>query len=471
MCFRMVDVDASPPAVQPFSYAPDHLQTQYEYYETSLYLRNENWDIDFWHWQQRNGGNGPGVNHILDKNGSEDYQYYRLNVSYTYRDLLPNWEIKPQFDYVYQDMERTFYIRPPGFAGRPNGFRGVPGFEDRTYVASIAGIYTGFEDHTLRLDMGYSRQEVDITQRKDFGPGTTAGVLTDIADTPFSYMPDKDREREFYSFQDEWRISKAWILTASLRYDDYSDFGYTYNPRVALVWSPPMPFTTKLLYGQAFRAPSLTEAHIRNNGILVGNENLDPETIDTYELAFEYFPLLELNSRLSLFYYDMDDSIEIVASGLPGINTIYENTEGQRAYGFEFEVEWGATKNLKLRSNFAWQHAERKDDESRPGRSPGREFHFGANWEFMPLWAINTQFNWVGGIKRPSSDTRTGKIGNFGFVDLTLRKQTQDRSWEFAASVKNLFDRQAFEWSDTTLPGDYELQGRSAYAEVSYHFR
>jgi len=472
---RMVDVDVLSPA--PASHAPDHLQTQHEYYETSLYLRNDNWDIDFWHWQQRNGGNGPGVNHILDKNGNEDHQYYQLDVSYTFRDLLPDWEIKPDVNYVYQDMQRNFYILPPNTFGDPNGWRGNPGSESRTYNASITGTYTGFNDHILRLEVGYGRLEVDTLQTRDFGlPAPyVPGVLYDIGDTPLAYLPDRDRERHFYSFQDEWRLSKEWILTAGLRYDDYSDFGYTYNPRVALVWSPPMPLTAKLLYGQAFRAPTLSEAYIQNNPVIQGNPDLDPQTIDTYELAFEFFPLLELNSRLSLFYYDMDDSIEIVTivplPVAPNPTTQYDNTDGQRAYGFEFEVEWEATNNLKLRSNFAWQHAERKDNGSRPGKSPGRQFHFGANWKFMPLWAINTQVNWVGGIKRPKSDPRTSKIGNFTFVDLTLRKQTQDRSWEFAASVKNLFDKQAFEWSSTPSPGDYELQGRSAYAEVSYHFR
>jgi len=463
---RMVDVDAAAPAL---SFAPGHLETGYEYYETSLYLRNDNWDIDFWHWQQRDGGNGPGITHALDPIGNEDQQYYQFDISYTFRDLLPSFELKPHFNYVYQDMQRNFVIAPPGTLGQPNGLLGKPGADDRTYIANIEGIYNGLNGHILRVDVGYSRQELDTNQTKNFGPGIVLGVLTDITDTALVYLPDSDRERYFLSFQDEWRISKEWIFTGGLRYDHYDDFGKTINPRLALIWSPPMPLTVKLLYGSAFRAPSLQELYITKNPVIEGNTALDPETIDTLELAFEYFPLLELTSRLSLFYYEMDDTIEVVSAK-------YENIEGQRAYGFELEAEWNVTSQLELRSSFAWQHAERKDGGSRVPKAPGRELHFAANWEFMPDWTIDTQVNWIGGRKRPAGESRD-KLDNFTIVDLTLRKTTQNRSWEFAVSAKNLFDKQSFEWGDNppnafgAVLGDYELQGRSVYAEVSYHFR
>ena len=471
---RMVNRDAAtaPPTI--VSAAPGQMETGYEYYEASLYLSNNNWDIDFWHWQMRNGGTGVGGAQALDPKGNEDHQFYQFDVSYNFRDLLPNWEIKPHFNYVYQDMQRNFVIYQPGTTLGPNtytnGLLGNPGSEERTYTVNIVGTYSGFEAHTLRIDAGYSRQETDTINTKNYGQSVIPDVLTDVTDTPFVYLPDTDRERHFLSVQDEWRISKEWIITGGIRYDHYDDFGKTINPRLALVWSPPMPLTTKLLYGRAFRIPSLTELYMQNNVALVGDDGLEPETIDTLELAFEFFPLLELNSRLSLFYYDMDDTIDAVSNPTPGITSMYGNTEGQRAYGFEVEVEWDVTNQVELRSSFAWQLAESKDGGSRVGKSPGREFSFATNWKFMPYWNLNTQINWIGGRKRPSGDTRE-QLDNFTFVDLTLRKQTQDRSWEFALSAKNIFDKKATEWSHLNIPVDYELQGRSAYAEVSYHFR
>ena len=73
------------------------------------------------------------------------------------------------------------------------------------------------------------------------------------------------------------RMSFRWELTAGLRYDDYNDFGDTWNPRLALVWAARHDLTAKVLYGQAFRAPSFTEFRLQNNPVALGNDELDPE--------------------------------------------------------------------------------------------------------------------------------------------------------------------------------------------------
>ena len=41
------------------------------------------------------------------------------------------------------------------------------------------------------------------------------------------------------------RFLNDWELTAGVRYDHYSDFGDTVNPRLALVWSTTRNLTTK----------------------------------------------------------------------------------------------------------------------------------------------------------------------------------------------------------------------------------
>ncbi|GAB6042124.1 hypothetical protein JCM17961_28000 [Endothiovibrio diazotrophicus] len=57
--------------------------------------------------------------------------------------------------------------------------------------------------------------------------------------------------------QDERAVAPDWQFTVGVRYDDYSDFGSTINPRLSLVWATDYDLSTKLLYGRAFRAPSL----------------------------------------------------------------------------------------------------------------------------------------------------------------------------------------------------------------------
>ena len=50
-------------------------------------------------------------------------------------------------------------------------------------------------------------------------------------------------------------IMPKLILSAGVRYDHYTQFGGTANPRLGLIYHVAQPTTLKLLYGTAFRAP------------------------------------------------------------------------------------------------------------------------------------------------------------------------------------------------------------------------
>jgi outer membrane receptor protein involved in Fe transport len=64
-------------------------------------------------------------------------------------------------------------------------------------------------------------------------------------------------------------------LEASWRHDQYSDFGGTSNPKVALDWSPIEWFTFKFAWGTNFRAPSVGEtSRLANNAIAEQNDPL-----------------------------------------------------------------------------------------------------------------------------------------------------------------------------------------------------
>jgi iron complex outermembrane receptor protein len=104
-------------------------------------------------------------------------------------------------------------------------------------------------------------------------------------------------------------MARDWALTTGIRRDDYSDFGATTNPRVALVWDASLDVTAKVLYGRAFRPPSFSEQYSINNPVLRGNPNLNPEIIDTLETAFSWQARADTQLQLSLFRYKMKDII------------------------------------------------------------------------------------------------------------------------------------------------------------------
>ena len=81
-------------------------------------------------------------------------------------------------------------------------------------------------------------------------------------------------------------------LTGGLRYDQHNVYGGQISRRVGLVSSPLPNLHAKLLHGSAFQAPSpfLLYAVPSASGDVVGNANLRPQYVNTFELQLEYRP-------------------------------------------------------------------------------------------------------------------------------------------------------------------------------------
>ena len=122
-------------------------------------------------------------------------------------------------------------------------------------------------------------------------------------------------------------------LSLSGRYDRYSDFGSTTNPKVGLNWSPVDGVTVRSSYGRSFRAPGLREvaatvgvnyvstANLAANGLvdptrglnqvntlflLGGNRGLQPEKARTWSVGVDLQPVLAPDVRASATYYDIE---------------------------------------------------------------------------------------------------------------------------------------------------------------------
>ena len=266
--------------------------------------------------------------------------------------------------------------------------------------------------------------------------------------------------------QDVWSFANDWELTAGIRYDDYNDFGNTWNPRAALVWSARHDTTVKLLYGQAFRAPSFAEFRNQNNPVALGNDELDPEEIETFELAIDFRPMQELRFGANVFYYEWDDIIRFVLDTGTGTAQA-ENIGEQEGYGAEFEFEWMPMNNLSFLANYAYQDSEDKDTDEDAGNAPHHQIYARANWEFLPNWYLTPAFNYVIDRDRPPGDTRD-ELDDYQVFDLTLRSNAFSDQWELAVGVRNLFNSSPEEPTDPSLniSNDLPLERRSVFAEL-----
>ena len=121
-----------------------------------------------------------------------------------------------------------------------------------------------------------------------------------------------------------------------LRLDDYRGIGQHVSPRLAVIKQINDVHTVKLLYGEAFRAPGINETDLINNPVQLGNPDLQPETVKTWELIW----LAEWkHTALHLGYFDNQfaDSIVLFPTG-QGQLLRFENRAQSPSKGVEVEM-------------------------------------------------------------------------------------------------------------------------------------
>lgn len=475
------------------SLAPGPLETRYDIANTRIALTNNTWDISLWNWRQDDGGLGSGGGQALDSTGGQDVDQTLFHVKYKHDFSKHDLRLAADFSHLSLVQDTNFNIfpsttrlpigsdgnvnftSPSGLVDFTNGLKGNPSTNEKTTSLNFNIDYSGLYNHRVRLGTGYKTQETRTDEKKNFGPsvidGTVSpinGNLTNVSGTPFVFLQDTDRHIWYALLQDEWGFAPDWELTAGVRYDDYSDFGSTVNPRLALVWSTTQYFTSKLLYGEAFRAPSFAQQFSINNPVIIGNSDIDPETIQTLEVAFDYRPRSNLKTQLNLFKYKIKDLIEFVPDA-NGNSSTAQNARDQDGYGFEWEGEWKATSQLLLSSNYAWQHSKDSSTNARIADAPRQQFQLSALWNINSSLDMGIQSYWISDRPRASADTRSD-IDDYTWTNLTLRYKQHKSNWEAAATIRNLFDNNAKEPSGTFIPNDFPLEERSIFAEFRYSF-
>lgn len=463
---RIVDRDRVGSA--PPSLAPGALDTRSQQVDVHLgFNKEDRWVGKFYGSWIDDNAMGPGGAQAINYESTHTGRQLIADLSYHTDELAKDWDLTLQAIYFYNTTDNFFQFYPAAFSN----MQGQPIGTTQTSTLETVGIYEGFNRHRLRFAAGLKATDTDTDEFKNFtfAPGLTIGNFVNFKDNPQLYMADQNRSLWHISLQDEWALVKGWDLTVGVRHDDYSDFGSTTNPRAALVWETTPELTSKLIYGRAFRPPAFNEMYINFNPSVVGNANIDPETIDTYELAFVWQPASGLSITPSTFYYKIDGLIE--QGGTPNA---YDNRRDQKGHGFEIDFQWQALANLEVSGNLANQRSEDDVTGAPTADTPEWQAFLSGNWAFLPDWSLNGQSFWIADRNRAAGDTRAD-IKDYELVNMTLRRTNIAKYWEAAVSVRNLFDENVREPSpyaaaapsNAYIPNDYPMESRAIWAELS----
>jgi len=462
------------------SLAPGPVNTGVDQVDARFELSGQQWTFRAGLQDRGNLGTGPGVAQALDPEGQ--FSSRRVNADYSYRwsDLAEGLDVEARVSYfnITQDPENDIVLYPPGaFNGNfPEGLIGSPGYKENQFRFDLNAIYRGLDNHRIHTGIGTLWADLyEVTERKNFNPDfSPKGSVVDVSDDPTEvWMPEEDRTNYYAFIQDEWQFAQNWQLVSGIRFDDYSDFGNTLNPRAALIWATTDNITTKLLYGRAFRAPSLNELYVANNPVFMGNDELDAETIDTFEIGVSHQITAQLLYGVNLFYYEIDDLINAVPmSGL--IATQYRNAGQRTGHGGELELTYQVYEDLSLQANYAYQTAKDEGTGQSVGEAPNHQIYTRVDWTVSPQWLLSSQVNWVGKQKRAAGDQRE-PVSDYTTVDMTLRTRGLWQGLDLSLSVRNVFDedvRDPSPFADPAppIPNDFPMPGRTVVGELSYSF-
>ncbi|MBN1113948.1 MAG: TonB-dependent receptor, partial [Oligoflexia bacterium] len=273
-------------------------------------------------------------------------------------------------------------------------------------------------------------------------------------------------------FQTIWTaIENSLSLIGGIRLDSNNIYGEQVSGRAAIVSSPTEKLSLKLLYGNAFKAPSpyLLYAVPFRVGDVIGNPDLKPQYIHTIEGLTTYKLSNSLIST-NLAFSILKDKAEFAQQG---VNRIAINVAEVKSLSWETEITAWYHKWLKGTLGFEYQYAVR-DSGSRGYYSeltgsknliyPSYIIRAGASGNIpkLPLNAsLSTMFvssRWSSAINSiENSDLY--ELGSYLMLDMNITtvgvKLFANRESVFGLTVRNLLN------SSTPDPGfggvDYPL--------------
>jgi outer membrane receptor for ferrienterochelin and colicins len=181
-----------------------------------------------------------------------------------------------------------------------------------------------------------------------------ADFFSDFIGTPFYQSSTRFSTNGLY-LQDEYQISRRFVLTAGGRFDRLYRLRLAVSPRFALNFYPAKGSTVKLLFGQAFRSPNVYEYNSDDGFFTKGNPNLKSERIATFELIFDQRITEAIQFRSSLYRTTMQRLIDQVEDE-NDLLFQYQNVGDAKGYGASGEIMIRTESVLSAYANYSYQN-------------------------------------------------------------------------------------------------------------------
>ena len=290
-------------------------------------------------------------------------------------------------------------------------------------------------------------------------------------------LPVKTYELNYENYGAYLQTQSYWSdsvsSTLGVRYDYNSRYGETTNPRGGVVIKPQEETAIKILYGEAYLAPSPYKAYAYHFGVFdhystgsgeyvskymsLPSPDLKPEKSKTAELALLHRFDRDLSFELSTYYTEVEDIAFGVTYSTPskyiegGVIEAWkqnENIGNATFFGGHLSVDYGArigSTRIKYWANYSYTDGS-IDEGDGIDKKP---FYITRNKVKAGLtlsrggYFMSPTVNWIGEttsrwVDRDESKEQT--VRGYTLVNLNVGAESFIRDLSVSLNIKNLFD-------------------------------
>ncbi|MCS7153848.1 MAG: TonB-dependent receptor [Bacteroidia bacterium] len=275
----------------------------------------------------------------------------------------------------------------------------------------------------------------------------------------------------------EWNINSQWAIRPGFRWAYNTRYRAPFLPALHLRWSISPSLTWRIGYSRGFRAPSLREQFLYlvfTNHNIQGNPNLRPEHshhIHT-NLTWSYArPSYLWRVRLSAFYNDVRDIIQLVVVNPMTLFTTYFNIQRFRTLGIQPRIE------LRTSAVSAWVGATFTEYR---GQRWGWEAAAQASYQWRGV-TFSAFFKYQGQtpifLGEENGEVTWRWIGGFPWLDISVSRLLWGERLGVTLGMRNVFGITSVQ---ANLAGGVHAgegfsspvgMGRYPFVRIEYHLR
>lgn len=314
---------------------------------------------------------------------------------------------------------------------------------------------------TLGIEYKSNWRQNQRNSDRGYGCVSTSGVSSDPC-----LNDQRSSQQVSVMAQDEIQIGSATLLTIGASYDHVSQFGSFWSPRLGVTHDAGQAGIFKLLYGTAFRVPSVYERYYTSPSFSYGNPALVPEKMRSLEMAWEKRFTQQSRLTASVYHFHIARMVTTDEN-----DTTVNDGSKVEATGLELEYEQRWSNGSRLRTGYSIQHAA--DATRRFDNSPRHMVKANLGLPTgIPHLMAGLESQW---ISARTADYGTQKVPSYLLTNLNLLYTPAGRPWEIALGIYNLFDRHYTDPVATDeILGARRWQipqfGRSAMLRTTLHF-